>query len=87
MDSKKQQQVCVLVCVWFTDLDIISAKKYFKIIIKTISCCYILRMLTQEYAEDFHAKNMANQSNCSFLCWKWSNIMIATAYKLMQLKT
>ena len=30
--------------------------------IKTISCCYILRILFQEYPKDFHAKNMANKS-------------------------
>ena len=33
-----------------------------KIIIKTKSCCYILRILIQEYAEYFHVKNVANQS-------------------------
>jgi len=33
-------------------------KNTYKIIIKTISCCYILRMPIQEYAEVYHAKNM-----------------------------
>jgi len=37
-------------------------KNTYKIIIKTISSCYIPRMVIQEYALDFHAKNMANQS-------------------------
>ena len=37
-------------------------KNTYKIIIKTITCCCIHRMLIQEYAEDFHGKNMANQS-------------------------
>ena len=32
------------------------------LIIKTISCCYSLRMLIRKFAEDFHVKNMANQS-------------------------
>jgi len=36
-------------------------KNTYTVIIKTISCCYILRILIQEYAEDFHAKNIANK--------------------------
>ena len=38
------------------------SKYTYKIIIKTVSSSYILIMLIQEYAKDFHAKNMANQS-------------------------
>jgi len=64
-------------------------KNTYKIIIKTISCCYIFRMLIQEYAEDFHAKNMANQSKLqlSLLEMEQHNLLLnATAYKFMQLK-
>jgi len=48
-------------------------------------------MLIQEYAEDFHAKNMANQSKLelSLLEMEQHNLLlIATAYnyKFMQLK-
>ena len=42
--------------------NIINAKNTYKISIKTISCCYILRMLTQEYARVSDQEHMANQS-------------------------
>jgi len=42
-------------------------------------------MLIQEYAKDFHAKNMANQ--LSLLEMEQNNLLlIATSYKFMQLK-
>jgi len=39
-----------------------KCQKAYKIIIKTVSCHYILRMFIQEYGKDFHAKNMADES-------------------------
>jgi len=47
-------------------------------------------MLIQEYAKDFHAKDMANQSKLqlSLLEMEQHNLLlIASAYKFMQLKT
>jgi len=46
-------------------------------------------MLIQEYAKDFHVKNMANQSKLrlSLLEIEQHNLLlIATGYKFMQLK-
>ena len=83
-------QPCV--CVSYSPKQIYTLympKNASKIIIKTISCCYILRMLIQQNAEDFHAKNMANQSKLqlSLLEMEQHNLLlIATAYKFMQLK-
>jgi len=67
----------------------INAKNIHKITIKIISCSYIFRMLIQEYAEDFHTKNVANQSKLqlSLLEMEQHNLLlIATAYKFMQSK-
>jgi len=62
MDSKKKQCVCICQLFPKTNLHILNAPqntyKYFN---KTISGS-ILRTLIQEYAEDFHAENMTNQS-------------------------
>ena len=69
-----------------TDIRIINAKYTYKIIIKTISCCHILRMFIQEYDQDFHSKNMANQSKLqlSLLEMEQHNLLlIATGYKFM----
>ena len=77
-------------CVSVTPHNRFTHYKCHQIIIKAISCCYILRMLIQEYAEDFHAKNMTNQSKLelSLLEMEQHNLLlIATAYKFMQLKT
>ena len=64
-------------------------KNTYKIIINTISCCYILRMLIQEYGKDFHAKNMANESKLQLSVFEMEQhnlLLIVTAYKLIQLK-
>ena len=37
----------------------IQNNTYNKIIRKTVSCCYIIRMLIQEYAEEFPVRNGA----------------------------
>ena len=54
MDSKRKR---VRLCVSFS-----PKQNTYKTIIKTISRCYILRMLIQKYAEDFHGMNITNQS-------------------------
>ena len=46
-------------------------------------------MLIQEYAEDFQAKNTANQSKLQLSLFEMEQhnlLLIATAYKCMQLK-
>ena len=46
-------------------------------------------MLIQEYAEDFLAKNMANQSKFQLFLLEMEQhklLLIGTAYKIMQLK-
>ena len=57
--------------------------------IKTISCHYIPRMFIQEYAKDFHAKNMANQIKLQLSLSEMEQdnlLLIVTAFKFMQLK-
>ena len=64
-----------------TDLHLIVT---YKIIIKTISCCYILRMLIQEYA-----KNLAKQSKLQRFLLEIEQhnlLLIVTACTIMQLK-
>jgi len=66
-----------------TDLHIInSPKNTYKIIIKTVSCCYNLKMLIQEYAEDFQAKNMASQSKLQpfLLEMEQHNLIVTDCY-------
>jgi len=62
------------------------SKDTYKIIVETISCCYILRILARIFATDYYAKNMANQSKLrlSLLEMEQHNLfLIATAYKFM----
>jgi len=58
-------------------------KNTYTIIIKTVSCCYILRMLIQDYANNFHANNMANQSKLQLFLLEMEQhnlLLIAIAY-------
>ena len=68
MNGKKPRHVCICQLLPKTDLHIINAKNTYKIIIKTVSCCYSLRMLIQQYAEDLNYNLMWRNSNNTSGC-------------------
>jgi len=82
LQKNPKQQGCMCVTNSSkTDLHLIVT---YKIIIKTISCCYILRMLIQEYA-----KNLAKQSKLQRFLLEIEQhnlLLIVTACTIMQLK-
>ena len=81
--GRKKNQVCV--CVSYSPKQIYALQMPKKIATKLLLKQYPV----QEFATDFHAKKLANQSNLQFSLLEMEHhnlLLIATAYKFMQLK-